>query len=390
MKKKLKKGLTLAASALFGGLAAFVIMKFLLQPTPGPKVATPLFYKLAILPIMPLGFLIVIAVHELGHVLAGRLVKFQFRILTIGPFMWEMEAGTIRFKWNKNLNAYGGLALCLPLNTQNLVQRFIWFAAGGPLASFLLAIAAYLGLRFLTPAGPSFANYTIEFLWIMLTTLSAIICVVTLIPMRSGGFYSDGARILNFLKGGPTAKLDAVTLQTISFGYAGKRPRLLDPAPLLEAIDLPVTSTFKTYLHAYLYMHYLDCGKVEQAKAHLEKYTAGVEEIPKGYRAVVYLENTWFEAIYHSDAVRARSFFNKSEIGAFIPKSQLYRAEAALALAEGNPQLAMEKANTALKALPNAMDKGAAIAEKEWLEDLLEKAHRYLEQPSAQGELIAR
>jgi hypothetical protein len=367
--KKLKMLLGALAGAAFGFVMGMFLLR-LLAPQES-QTSFPAVFKLAILPIAVLSFLVVIAVHELGHVAAGTLVRFQFRLLTVGPFMWEKEGGGLHFKWNKNVNAFGGLALCLPMDTQNLERRFVWFAAGGPIGSLVLTVVSYVGLNWLVPASPSFANYSLEFFWLMTFTLSTVTLIVTLVPMRSGGFYSDGARIMNLLRGGHKAKIDAVTLNTIAQLYGGLRPRLLHPAPLLEAIDLPVASPFKPYLHAYLYSHYLDAGAVEQAGRHLEEYTTGSSEIPAGYRAIVYLENAWFEAAHCSDAGKARTWFEKAVINAFVPKSLLYRAEAALAFAEGNHTLAAEKATTALRELPKAIDKGSAIAEKEWLQALL-------------------
>lgn len=371
MNKKWRKALSFAGLMILGGVVGFGTAKIFVHPS-GTGPSAPLAYKLALIPALAFCFFLVIAVHELGHVLAGRLVGFRFQALTVGPLMWEREAGRIRFRWNRNLNAYGGLALCIPPDSHRLVARFIGFTAGGPLASVLLALAGGLGYRYGVPAGPSFANYVLEFFWLMCLTLSALIALITLVPMRSGGFLSDGARMLQLLRGGPKAFVDVVCLRVIAQSFSGTRPRDIDPQPLLEAVAQPLSSHFTVYLHGFLYLHYLDKGLVEKAGEHLDHYTSGVAEVPKGYQSVIYLENVWFEALYRKDAAAARKYWEQVVAGAFIPKTQVHRAAAALAFAEGDHSGAVKKVEEALLELPRSMDKGAAVAEREWLEQLLE------------------
>ena len=58
--------------------------------------------------------LVVILVHELGHVIGGRLAGYAFVMLAVGPVKWVREQGRVRWRWNTSLNAFGGLALMVP------------------------------------------------------------------------------------------------------------------------------------------------------------------------------------------------------------------------------------------------------------------------------------
>ncbi len=370
MKKQIVKILFPLVMVSLGGLVGYSAV-YLFMPTPEGALVTPLFFKLMVFPVLLLVIFCVIAIHELGHVAAGLLMDFEFKLITVGPFMVQKEGTSVQFKWNKNLNIAGGLALCIPKTTDNITRKFMFFAAGGPLASLLLAVFAYLLTWAISYDNQIFIRFMFHVFFSMVAIFSLAIFLLTVLPMKSGGFYTDGARILNLWRGGYQAKIEAVLLQVTSQLFAGTRPKQIDILPIQEAVEYPIDAPFKAYLHAFLYYHYLDIHLIEQAEIHLEKYASYLEEIPEGYRAMVWLEKAYFEATYQNDSEIARDFFQHAKIGAIIPKSLVLRVEAAIAKAEKNYDLAIQKTQEALKELPNAMDRGTAVAEKEWLENTL-------------------
>ncbi len=363
--------------ALAGVAVGYGVGRFFSSPESSSH--TPLEFKLLLLPLMLLAFLLVLALHELGHVLAGLAVGFDFRMYTVGPFMIEKEEGKLLFKWNKNLNTFGGLALCLPQNTENLAPKFIRFAAGGPVASLCWAMLAF-GVGQALPTSPEGSFWMGTALLSAFFGLSAIfsliIFVLTIIPMKSGGFYSDGGRILNLWKGGQQAQLEVILLQALAQSMTGTRIREIDIKPLQKALDFQVDTPFKAYIHSFLYLYFLDTHQPQEAGTHLDVYTQYLPQIPGGYQAALWLEKTYYTARYEEDADTARTYFDNAIIGAVIPKAQIFRAEAALALAEDKPKLALQKAEAAIAALPKSMDKGAAKAEAEWLEAIIQDAQK--------------
>jgi hypothetical protein len=362
---KLIMGLLLGV--IIGAITGYLVFAFM---APNEAVSHPWHVKLGLVPITIFTLLFTIAWHEWGHVLAGLSQNFEFRLISVGPLMLEKELGKLKFKWNTNFNLYGGLALCLPTNQNQLIKRFAVFAAGGPLASLLLGVLMMLFLIW-KPLDTSvvFLYYLKSFIFLTCVT-SFCIALMTSIPMQADGFTTDGGRILNLLKGGPAAQVEAALLHAVSQGASGIRPALIDPTPIHSALDLPVDSPFKPYLNAILYQHYQDKGDLENAGKFLEQYLAGAHAVPQGYLAILYLEKAWFEARYHNQAAVARDYFSREKIGVIVPKSLVLRAEAAIALAEGNHALAATKIQEAIDELPKLMDRGAAIAEKESLEEM--------------------
>jgi hypothetical protein len=341
----------------------------------GPGLAWPDLF--IILPALGLALFFALAIHELGHVLAGLAVGFEFRLFVVGPLMLEREAGQLRFKWNRNLNTSGGLALCLPQGQHRLAQRFSWFAAGGPLASLAWAGLAGGLLLLVLPVPDNYWPSLFAATFLVTSALcSPLIFLVTIIPMHVGGFDTDGARILNLWRRSPKAILDLALLQASVQLMTSTRPRDLDAAPLLAALALPTDSPFKGYLHGFLHYHYLDRGELGPAAEHLARFADYLPGIPRGYQAAVWLDRAYFAARHEGDAAAARQHLAQAEIGAVITPSKVLRAEAALALAEGNPALAHQKAQQALAQLPKSMERGTALAEREWLEGIVEAAER--------------
>ena len=325
------------------------------------------------IPLMIVVYFFTIAFHELGHVLGGLWVGFQFRMYVVGPFMWKKEAEQITFQWNKNLNIGGGLALCLPTDDHNLIKRFITFIVGGPLASLALSAFVLIPYILLGMHQPqtAFWSFTGSSFLVLLGVFSGIIFLITIIPSRAGGFYTDGARILNLAGGGNKAKLEVILLQTIAQGAAGIRPRELDKEQLIEALNLNTNSAFKMYIKGYLYQINLDQGNIEEAEQYLNAYYDELENIPGGYQASVILDKAFFEAYYKNNPEEAEKLYQSASIGAVIPKHQIFKTQTAIAFAKGEYEKAKELAQNTLKELSKHMDRGVATMEKEWLENIL-------------------
>ncbi|MGK7312516.1 MAG: hypothetical protein ACN0LA_09775 [Candidatus Longimicrobiales bacterium M2_2A_002] len=65
---------------------------------------------------------------------------------------------------------------------------------------------------------------------------SLAIAVATLFPGRASGFLTDGARLLQLLRGGPEAEADAALVTLMAWSVAGVRPRDWDPDVVKSAL----------------------------------------------------------------------------------------------------------------------------------------------------------
>ena len=315
-----------------------------------------------------LAWLLAAGLHELGHALLGRWQGFQFQWLAVGPFRWQSEAGRVRLRWNTDWYAAGGMVLSVPTDEQNLRWRFFAFAAGGPLASLAWAALTLGGWALLPPAGrPQLLGLSLGLSGVM----SLLLGVLTLLPLRFGGFASDGMRLLSLWRGGAASQLETTVLAVMGCSVAGTRPRELPLAALAAAEQLPDALPFKPYLYHYLYLAALDAGQVAQAGHYLAAYRQRLVQLPAAQHGSVWLESAFFAAAYAHDLAAARAFRAQAVASALIPADVVPRVAAALAQLAGDATEAHAQAQAALRALPRNSDRGSSHFYAEWLHETL-------------------
>lgn len=304
-------------------------------------------------------FFFVIAVHEGGHAWAGVRMNFDFRTYVVGPFLWDKQPEGWKFKWNKNINTSGGFVICIPTGTENLAKRFSFYAAGGPLASLLLTLVAF-GLSqvpgLLALEWPVFTSVLV-----LMATLSALVFMVTAMPFNTGGFSSDGARVLRFLRGGDSARFEVLILKMVSTSMAGVRPGELNLAELHEAKALgeKLQMPMAVYVNFFLYTSALDRNEHEEAERHLNEYIQAADDIPDGLRGSVWLEAAFFYAAVGNNLIKAEEYFKLYKPSALTPLAVEYATRAALARLKGAQQEFNTWIAKAEQALPVMMDKGS-------------------------------
>jgi hypothetical protein len=302
-------------------------------------------------------FFLVVGFHEAGHALAGILVKFDFRMYVVGPFMWEKGEASWKFKWNKNVNTAGGVVLCMPTGSENLKNRFSIYAGGGPIASLVLAGLSYLIYYVLSP-------FVIGYLFLLIVFLSLVIFLVTIIPLHMGGFTSDGGRVLNLQRGGDKARFELLILKIISSSAGGLRPSLLNTTELEEALTLAkkLQAPFGVYLHSYFHQAAWDLGDLEAAEKHLSNYVSEIESIPAGIKNAVWLDAAFFFALAKKDIARADYYWNQFTPSAIIPKAQIFATEAAMLSLKNQREDSIIKLESSIKEMPNILDRGIGVA----------------------------
>jgi hypothetical protein len=197
------------------------------EVTPADRLATFLAALTAVA-VAPL-------IHELGHVVGGRLAGFRFLGLVWSPLQLRREAGHLRLSANRRLALAGGLTLCVPVDPGHDARRSIaGYVAGGPLLSLLtgagaLRLARDLGM----PAHGTIAGWAA----VAFGLASLRMGLVALIPMRRGDFFRDGARRIRALRSPALARLDLACASLIGLALGPIRPREW-PARLIDPILL--------------------------------------------------------------------------------------------------------------------------------------------------------
>jgi len=340
----------LAGAALAGVLGYYSArfgMDLLLQP-PGPQAL-----RLVVLGTLPLVWLVVVGLHELGHLAGGWAGGGRFLLWVVGPLMMKRTPGGVRFGWNWNVNVAGGMAACLPLEPARMTPRRVAvMILGGPMASLLLAVAAlWIAVGMGSGDEPVSAAWALAQNVVVCTAgLSLLIFLVTAVPSAVGGFKSDGKRILDLLRGGPRADQEAALLMLTSASLAGIRPADFDPSLVARVVALGDGSLFDLYGRFTVYLHAADRADWAGAQAHLEQVLAGESKMVPFMRDSLRCEYAWLLATTTPDAATARAWLESAGKLDFDPATRL-RAEAAVLLAEGKTAEAAVKAREGLHAL---------------------------------------
>ncbi len=273
-----------------------------------------------------------LAVHELGHLIAGLAVGFRFSIFVIGPVLIERSpAGSIVVGWNRVPALFGGIAGTVPTRPEGLRWRFAIVIAGGPFASVLLALGAALVLQwFSVPQG----LLRTELGWLRL--LSSAIFLGTAIPLPNGPFVSDGLRLLRMVRRGPKGDRDLSLLTLTALEHGGGRPRDWDRSQIDRALEVRDGSMFECQSQFYSYMQALDSGLVETAGISIASALNLAQRLPGYLRGPHLVEAAYFEAARRANPKRARELLDQVPTNAFgVMEVDRLRAQAAIAVAEG-------------------------------------------------------
>jgi hypothetical protein len=339
-------GCILAGAAC--GLLAVGYGGNLLAPVPGPD-----WLPLLSIAGLPLFWFVVVGFHEIGHVIGGWIGGGSFLLWAVGPFLVRRTPAGIRLAWNRSVNLTGGMAISLPLNPAQVTPRRVAvMIATGPVASLLVAIGAFLladwlaaGAARTSPACALGQNFLV-----IIAGLSLLVFLISALPRTTGGFKTDGKRVMELMQGDHRSEQEAALIALTSADLAGLRPAEYDAALVAKTVSLGDGSMFDLYGRLTVYYHAADRGDWPAAQAHLDRVTAGLDKLPPFVRDIVRCEYAWLLATQTHDAAMARAWLESAGKLDFDPSTRL-RAEAAVLLAEGKAAEAAAKAQDGLRAL---------------------------------------
>ncbi len=320
----------------------------------------------------------VIAVHEIGHVVAGKLVGFRFRYLTIGPLKIERRNNRLALGRVSTRSMPGGLAAATPVDDHDLRRRMITMISGGPLANLLSAFLA--ALVYLSLPGGQQTVIAVVFLSIYILSLVVfgLNLLATLAPLLPSGIPSDGRFILELLRKSPYADRMCASIAIVNASRSGVRPRDWNDG-LVKQTTQPSDNTLAHLAGLLLaYYHALDRNEVDEAGRWIEQVIGGLPCVPPAFHANFLLDAVYFEALYRGDAVSARLHLSETKEGFQIERATRARVEAAVLLAEGQLEAARVTALQGLTHLDQMTDLGSRQLEKDWLQAIADQAQHAL------------
>lgn len=343
-----KATLGMAALVVAGAGAGYIAGGALKKiPTLGHAFGTLSAWDLLALPVL---MLVVVAVHEGGHLLGGLSRGMRPLLYVAGPFGWVRTPSGIRFRWFLQLGTLGGLVAAMPSADQPLKPQLQRLVVGGPLASLLLAVLG-AGL-FITFEGRASVHA------LALGLLSLAIFTITALPFRAGGFMSDGMQLLQLERDPAHVERRVHLMGLMGMSLAGTRPRDLDAGLLAQAQALSGAELLADVgVWLYSYAHALDKGDLDGAESWLQRMAAVFDDYPDGFRQSLAVELALFEALHRQRLPAALSWQARSK-GGIVDASRRQLANAAIALLQENRSETMRCLDLAERKLAQAMDPG--------------------------------
>lgn len=326
----------LAIVAVVGLYAAGRMLGAMLR---GGGAATPappqLFGSIGTIVAVVLAMFGVLLVHELGHLVGGRLAGFRPVLLVLGPFRLERERARWRVRWNRDLALAGGLAGALPTGESDPVRlrrATALMVAGGPLASLLLGVSTLLVGTLLFRGAPGLASL----IPVAIGVASIAIGGITLVPGRTAGYLTDGARLWLLYKGGPAADRDVALQALFGASQSGVRPRDWSVDLLARARSLEDGASLEVAAWQLSQMHAADSGSETEARQWLERVLAHLDRLPNAAQPGTRFDAARQLAMW-GDLDRARALMAQGgdAIGAAFLKPA---AELAILVAQGQMQ----------------------------------------------------
>lgn len=313
---------------------------------------------------------VVLAVHELGHLIGAQSAGWKPALFCVGPLRIDFGTQGARVSFNRAWGTWGGLAAAVPPPERATPQGMARVVAGGPVASVVLAL---VGVGMVGLAAPPHGWVALG--WGMVAFSSGAIALATLIPSQLGGFRSDGAQLWALWRRDPAVD-ERLALSTVwAQSMAGVRPR-----------DWALTA-IKTAMAAQHDPQVRLLGALMKAQASLDRrdlataagdfaayaqllHDGGFASLAATLRPALLLPVVVYLGQFRHESEAARAWLAVAAGGMAEPHAQAH-GRAALAFAEGHWAQARTDAEQALALGAKSQDPGAWQAARDDLQALL-------------------
>jgi len=243
----------------------------------------------------------------------------------------------------------GGFVLAIPQPGQGWRDGALELYSGGIVACLVLAAVA-CGV-YLASEAAGWSGVLSK--WsLMLAVFSFLFgAAVNAIPFRTeAGSETDGASILQHLRGQDMPGPMQAVMMLIGQAMAGIRPRDWDPRLVAELRGMEVTGQHGGMVMGTLYAWYLDVRDFPAAEAALARSVELLGRMPS-----LLIEEAFLAAYVHGDGARARRVLDEVPKKGMFEQHARWRAEAATRLASGDAAGTAEALAAARKAFASPL-----------------------------------
>ncbi|MBE7104309.1 M50 family metallopeptidase [Bacillus cereus] len=313
--------------------------------------------------------LLVLVIHELGHVIFGLIGGLKFKFMTVGPITVQKEKEKVRIRENKIWMYVGGVAMLVPpsIHTPNLSKKWAWMTLGGPITSLVFGIVS--GYIYMV----SYYHMLLYF-----SVLHFAIFAVTAIPIK-GTLLSDGMQFLILIKDDEKAKQHLFNIQVSSELLSEKSLKDWDER-LVEISEekLKENKGIRDIMSGLMLVFF--------ARSDQEGMEKGILYLERTVQLPVTKENKFFVSSFHSWYLLYKVLYQEESLSLQEAKEHAkaitrldlhgyYRTQGILKYLENDKEAChvyMRKADKELKSAEKS-EIGYLQLEREWFEQLKER-----------------
>ena len=283
---------------------------------------------------------VAIAIHELGHLIAGRIVGLDAGGISVGALVFTKSGKNWVVRFDRRMGI-GGFFKPLTTSLDFHPSRFACFVAGGPLASLVVSVVCgIVSIRY----GSGAWDWVGTLFWV-----SLLLLILSAAPYSSGLNKSDGGRLWQIIFHPQQARRWGAIVAIQSEEAKSLRPREWNLQLFNEILDVGSSASEFLYCQLLAYYRRLDEGCEVDALKHLEGVLASSARVGKRLRHALFLEAASASAIIRKRPIQARRWFERA-CKLQKPESPDV-VEAAIAMCEGRYEEAAASWKTAIERL---------------------------------------
>ena len=238
------------------------------------------------------GLFLSVILHELGHLLFGRLSGCQFSSFRVMKWLWvKGDGGKIRMKKSAGIKGIGGQCMMEPPADEKDF-RFVLYNAGGALVN-IITCAALLIPAFLIDDNvvtPILAGIGVS---------SLTIGIVNIIPLSLSGFPNDGRNIVEAKKSADAEHGMYALLKTNSEMSKGKRLSDYDEAAFSVSENADINNHFVAMLIMMRSSQLEEKGEFRQSYRELKRLEHS--DLSPIYKNQLIMSLIFHELVYFED-----------------------------------------------------------------------------------------
>lgn len=229
------------------------------------------------------GFVLSSLAHEMGHLVIGIHLGWNFNYIVFGPFRIDRDYGTgsLSCSIELNVNYWGGVVSCLPRKIEDASgTTFRKVLIAGPTAS--LALGALMVFVFV---------FTHSILSLVVAAESLGMGIVTLlpVPLRTGVMYTDGYRFSRCRVGSQSLLEEESFLRLAVVETEQEEVTLEEVEELITPLLISQDYSYRYLSHYYMYDEAKKRNSYERIR-YLNSVDEFREKVPKGVQRLMIFE----------------------------------------------------------------------------------------------------